>query len=239
MAPKLLARVVAITFGVSIGWGMTAFAGSFEDGLVAAGRGDFGQALSLWRPLAENGNASAQNNLGYMFQRGEGVSPNSAEAVRWWLLAASNGLADAQNNLGVSYASGFGVTEDPVEAVKWYRLAAVQGHSMAQSNLGASYGSGTGVAQNWVESTKWYQLAAEQGDAFGLSNLGVAYANGNGVLQDFVQAHKFYTLAAVAFGNRDRVGRDRALSNRALVEKVMSLGQINKAEELAAQWRPR
>jgi hypothetical protein len=110
---------------------------------------------------------------------------------------------------------------------------------MAQSNLGASYGSGTGVAQDWLESTKWYQLAAEQGDAFGLSNLGVAYANGNGVRQDFVQAYKFYILAAAAFGNRDRVGRDRALSNRALVEKVMSPAQIKKAEELAVQWRPR
>ena len=47
-----------------------AVAGSLEDGQAALQRGDYATALQLWRPLADQGNASAQSNLGVMSQHG-------------------------------------------------------------------------------------------------------------------------------------------------------------------------
>ena len=44
-----------------------AAAGPFEDGTAAFKRGDYGVAVSLWRPLAEQGNAVAERNLGTMY----------------------------------------------------------------------------------------------------------------------------------------------------------------------------
>ena len=44
-----------------------AVAGPFEDGATAYAKGDYGTALRLWRPLAEQGDARAQYNLGLMY----------------------------------------------------------------------------------------------------------------------------------------------------------------------------
>ena len=51
-----------------------ASAGPFEDGLAAAQRQDYATALRLWKPLAAQGNAEAQNNLGVMYGFGTTVS---------------------------------------------------------------------------------------------------------------------------------------------------------------------
>ena len=46
-------------------------AGDFEVGIAAAQRGDYKTAVSLWKPLAEQGDAIAQNNLGIMYAKGQ------------------------------------------------------------------------------------------------------------------------------------------------------------------------
>ncbi len=74
-----------------------------DDALAAFANGDYAQATRLWRPLAEKGNAKAQNYLGGMYHRGWGVAQDYQEAVRWWRLAAAQGNADAQNNLSALY----------------------------------------------------------------------------------------------------------------------------------------
>ena len=85
--------------------------------------------------LTEQREAYAQSSLGFIYDNGEGVPENDAEAVRWYRLAAEQGDAIAQSNLGVMYANGRGVPENDAEAVKGYRLAAEQGDASAQSNL--------------------------------------------------------------------------------------------------------
>ncbi len=96
-------------------------------------------AVEAVRLGAEQGNASAQFNLGRMYSNGEGVPQDDAEAVRWYRRAAEQGHVDAQFVLGVMYGIGRGVPQDETEAVWWYRLAADQGFALAQSNLGLRY----------------------------------------------------------------------------------------------------
>ena len=57
-------------------------AADYEAGLDAARRGDWATALKEWGPLAEQGDASAQFNIGLMYARGHGVRQDYAEAVR-------------------------------------------------------------------------------------------------------------------------------------------------------------
>ncbi len=111
-----------------------AMAGPLEDGLAAAERGDYAEALRLWQPLAEQGNASAQFNLGVMYERGHGVPQDHAEAAKWYRLAAEQGDAFAQFNLGLMYADGDGVPQDDVLAHMWWNLAAAQGIENAKTN---------------------------------------------------------------------------------------------------------
>ena len=69
------------------------------------------------------GHASAQFNLGVMYDNGRGVLKDDAEAVRWYRLAAEQGQAQAQYGLGRMYAFGRGVLKDDAEAMRWFRLA--------------------------------------------------------------------------------------------------------------------
>ncbi len=96
----------------------------FDPGMEAYERGDYATALKELRPLAEQGIATAQYNLGVMYETSEGVPQDYAEAVRWYRLAAAQGYADAQYNLGVMYAKGQGGPRDYVQAHMWLTLAA-------------------------------------------------------------------------------------------------------------------
>ena len=65
-----------------------AVAGPFEDGQAAYDRHDYATALQVWQPLADHGDAKAQNKLGNMFGIGQGVPKDYAEAVKWYRSAA-------------------------------------------------------------------------------------------------------------------------------------------------------
>ena len=108
-----------------------AAAGPLEDANAAYRRGDYATAFVLTRPLADQGVAAAQFNLGFMYEHGHGVAQDYAAAARWYRLAADQGVAVAQFNLGVMYAEGRGVAQDYVQANMWFNLAAAQGNKEA------------------------------------------------------------------------------------------------------------
>lgn len=61
-----------------------AFAGPFEDALAAYERHEYETALQLMRPLAEQGNAEAQNGMGALYYHGYGVPQDFKEAIKWY-----------------------------------------------------------------------------------------------------------------------------------------------------------
>ena len=80
--------------------------------------------IDALRARAEQGDAVAQFNLGWMYDTGEGVPQDDAEAVRWYRLAAEQGNPFAQYSLGSHYRNGRGVPQDDVQAYMWFNLAA-------------------------------------------------------------------------------------------------------------------
>ena len=144
----------------------------FQQGFEASTRGDYQTAFKLWLSLAEQGNASAQFNLGNMYANGQGVKQDDFEAVKWFRQAAEQGYTDAQFNLGVMYAKGQGVKQDDVEAVKWYRKAAEQGNANAQFLLGFSYILGKGVQVNKALAKEWFSKACDNGNQDGCEYYG-------------------------------------------------------------------
>ena len=136
----------------------------YDKGLAAYEAGDYATALKEWEPLAEQGKASAQSNLGKMYDTGQGVPQDYKAAVKWSRLAAEQGIASAQYNLGVIYDTGQGVPQNYKAAVKWYRLAAEQGYASAQTNLGVKYSNGQGVPQDYIIAYMWFNLAGVSGN---------------------------------------------------------------------------
>ena len=89
---------------------------------------DYSQALYWYGLAVEQGVATAQFNLGFLYATGIGVPQNYTEARRWYWLAAQQGHADAQHNLEYLYHIGQGgLPQDFVQAHMWYNLAAAQG----------------------------------------------------------------------------------------------------------------
>ena len=114
--------------------GNFAYSTDFKWGYTAYQNGDYATALREWKPLAEQGDASAQNNLGVMYKNGYGVPQNDKTAVKWYTLAAEQGDAFAQTNLGAMYGNGTGVIQDNVYAHMWWNIAASSGDKTATKN---------------------------------------------------------------------------------------------------------
>ena len=109
----------------------------FDKGVAAYKAGDYGAALKEFRPLAESGNVSAQYNLGFMYDIGQGVIQDSKEAVKWYKLSAEQGHAKAQSNLGFMYDIGQGVIQDYAMAHMWFNIGAANGNEISGTNRDA------------------------------------------------------------------------------------------------------
>jgi uncharacterized protein len=121
--------------------------------------------------------------------------------------------------------------KDYKEAIMLFRLSAEQGNVSAQYNLGHMYEKGKGVSQDYKEAVRLYRLSAEQGDLDAQLKLGVSYGMGRGVLKDYALAHMWWNLSG-SKGNKD------AAENRDILEKKMTPQQIEKAQDMARNWKP-
>jgi hypothetical protein len=116
------------------------------------GRGDYATAMRLLRPLADQGVAKGQSNLGDMYFWGQGVPQNYATALGWYRKAADQGDAKAQFQLGLMHQLGQGVPQDYPAAMGWFQKVADQGFADAQSQLGVMFANGRGVPQDYVNA---------------------------------------------------------------------------------------
>ena len=148
---------------------------------------DYDMAFKLYTVAAENKNAEARFKLGRMYEHGQGVAMDYAEAARLFHFAAAEGnmstdtlekrtsLIDNLNcfvTVGDIYYYGDGYLDrDDDMAVKLYTVAAENKKARGQFRLGEMYRRGKGVVKNEVEAVRLYQLAAAQGDADAVSML--------------------------------------------------------------------
>ena len=77
-------------------------AGPIDEGQAAYDRGDYSTALKIWRPLAEQGDARAQFDLGEMYRRGRGVPQDYVRAYMWFNLVASSQSGEIQKGAALS-----------------------------------------------------------------------------------------------------------------------------------------
>jgi TPR repeat protein len=91
-------RVLAV-FGIVLAPAAApAVAGDFEDGVKFVESKDYARAISSFRKAAARGDAKAQNNLGVIYYKGEGVAQDYVERHKWRKLAGENGYADARKS---------------------------------------------------------------------------------------------------------------------------------------------
>ena len=136
---------------------------------------DYVEAVRWYRKSAEQGDAQAQCNLGFMHQKGQGVKQDYFEAVLWYRKSAEQGNAGAQLNLGVSFMNGQGVKQNFEEALLWFRKAAAQGDADGKENAL--------LAEEMQRKQKQAALATQSSPKLTCANCGVAEAVGGVALK--------------------------------------------------------
>src|SRR5437588_8586367 len=154
MSPKylvvaLLAAVIAAPLSAQ----------SVKAGIEAWQRADYSAAVAIWRPLAENGDADAEFNLGQAYRLGRGVPINIAAATTWFQRAAAKGHVDAETTLGLLlFGNG-----DSLGGLRWLKAAADKGEPRALLVYGTALVNGDGVARDPVLGYAYVSRAAAQG----------------------------------------------------------------------------
>ncbi|MFZ2306112.1 MAG: SEL1-like repeat protein [Rhodoferax sp.] len=100
-----------------------------EEGTAAYQRKDYAAAFQELLPVAQEGNAQAQQMVGNMYLHGAGVARNDADAAKWFRLSADQGNAVAMKAMGRLYVQGRGLEQDLREATVWFRRAKAKASS--------------------------------------------------------------------------------------------------------------
>jgi uncharacterized protein len=160
---------------------------------------------------AKNGNATAQYILGLKLLQGDGIAPNSVQAVTWFRQAADARNANAQFQLGVAYMRGQGIAQDYVQAYTWLTLVA-KSDTRAQAYLRQLTPK---LKEPEIARVRW--------------NLAEMYRRGIGVHADEVTAYTWYVLAEAA-------GETRSAQAKVELASQMNPREVADANAVAHSW---
>jgi hypothetical protein len=132
---------------------------SVKAGIDAWQKADYAAAVAIWRPLAEQGDADAQFNLGQAYRLGRGVPIDLGAAQLWFERAAAKGHLDAQTTLGLLLFQNGNHTG----AVRWLKAASDKDEPRAMLVYGTALFNGDGVPQDPVQGYAYITRAAAKG----------------------------------------------------------------------------
>lgn len=136
---------------------------ALRDDVAGEKAASISEALYWYTKAADQGNAKAQVNLGFMYLNGIGVEKDASKAVKLFSLASEKDNAKAQYYLGEAYLHGDGIEKNENKSFVLLKKSAEQGEVDAQAALGFAYGLGQGVEVNKAEALKWFKKASSNG----------------------------------------------------------------------------
>ncbi len=164
----------------------------------ATAEGDFIKVISLWEPLAAEGDVHALLQMAALYQSGPTSIQDYSKAVETYRRAADLGDSTAMVGLGMLYENALGVDRDMDEALALYIQAGDQGDVIGQFRVGLLYGGGTWGPPDYQEAIRWYKKAANQGFVDAQMKLGGHFFSGFGetVVRNTTEAAKWFRMAA-------------------------------------------
>ena len=144
---------------------------------------------------ANNGDVSAQYKIARKYDKGDGVTEDINEALKWYLRSANKGNAKAQYALGFLYYYNNRVPQDMVKSLKWYEQSASQGNTWAALNLSQIYLIGIEVKKNKKRAIEILTKAAKSGDMTCQERLGMYYYMGEYVPKNIEKAVYWFSKA--------------------------------------------
>ncbi|MDQ7057842.1 MAG: tetratricopeptide repeat protein [Ghiorsea sp.] len=152
----------------------------------------------FWLRKAAQNDVKSQFNLGLIYARGDGITPDDDAAIQWWKQAAENDSARAKMMLGLFYNLGRGVGRSEKEAVHWYEQAAKLGDNNASYNLGVLYYNGRGIDRDYNKAAAFFHQLAKNGDTAAQNMYASLFLEGQGVKYSPKNAVRWFRKAASA-----------------------------------------
>jgi len=98
---------------------------SMEDLITAYDKGEYDVVAQHIIPIANGNYPQAEELLGMMYYKGQGVSEDDETAVEWFTKAAEAGRPLSQHYLATLTYAGKGTSQDSVAALMWLYIAIV------------------------------------------------------------------------------------------------------------------
>ena len=145
---------------------------TFDKAFNATLNQDYKTAFDLWLPLAEDGNASAQFNVGLLYRLGLHVESDIKEAMRWYKLAGDQGNHFAIYAIRGLHQDDLFIEPDKSVKDKWFDLW-VATDKKVEPKEGINHGNGCNfVFDNGIkgppdekQTARFYQNLANAGNA--------------------------------------------------------------------------
>lgn len=193
---------------------------NFEAGLAAYERGEYEQAIDIWKRFALAGDVRSKKILGDVY---------------------SGKILEDSTSSEVPLETGVGI--DNVEALRWYTLAAYHDFS-AYAAPTAEEVNARILAEERLPDIRFRMSTSdvskaerlvsdsfERGSPYDLYRLGDMYQRGAGVAKNNTKALTMYALAQAKGVGEASIAYEN-------LEKLMSSSEIKQATEAAANWQP-
>ena len=132
-----------LLLALSFVWGPVVHAqasdNALERGLAAYDAEDYETARELLLPLAEAGNAKAQEKIGWMYFDGLAFPQKEETGCDWFEKAASLGSISGTRNLASCFLMGDGRPLDLDDAIRLFKPLAENGDVQAKIKLGMAF----------------------------------------------------------------------------------------------------
>lgn len=139
------------------------------------------EGFSWYLEAAENGHATAQNNVAVAYVQGILVDQDYEQAVSWFEKAVAQQDPYALNNYGTMLVNGDGVKRDVARGFRMLSQSAALGNSDAKASLGICYFEGWGTQRDLDAALRWLSEAyAENGNAAAQQYLEKGFRQKNG-----------------------------------------------------------
>lgn len=185
------------------------------------------KALGYLRLAVEAENPYAAYFLGKLYEKGQHVLQNTAEAVRLYTLSAEQDNDFAAYRLGKLYLGGGGVLKDVETAIRWLTFAADRKNQFAEYALGTLYMKGNDVPNDAAKGMEYLKRSAGQGNQFAQYRLGKVYLMGEDVPKDIPAVLQLLTAAA---------GQGNQYAQYTLGKLYLMGKDVPKDKETAVRW---
>lgn len=136
---------------------------------------------------------SGLEKIAEMYESGQALPENPAEAKRWWAMAAARGDEDAEVGVAFNTLRTHAAPQGLKQARQICSNAAAKHHDhRAEYCMGYIYEHGSGVAPNAKKARNWYALAASKGQSEAMRSLASMEMTGEGGKVDRVAAFLLY-----------------------------------------------